>query len=64
MLNWIIKFFTAAVLAHALFLWVGPQIVMSKLDKDLERARTEYRPECGERWVEGLFIPTPPVLVM
>ena len=64
MLNWIIKFFTAAVLSHGFLLWIGPYIVMSKLDKDLERARTEYRPECGERWVEGVVYSTPPVLAM
>ena len=59
MLNWIIKFITAAVLSHAFFLWVGPHIVMSKLDKNLKRAQTEYRPECGERWVEGVFYVNP-----
>ena len=62
MLNWIIKFITAAVLSHAFFLWVGPHIVMSKLDKNLKRAQTEYRPECGERWVEGVFYVTPDCL--
>ena len=56
MLNWIIKFITAAVLSHAFFLWVGPHIVMSKLDKNLKRAQTEYRPECGERWVEVFYV--------
>ena len=63
MLNWIIKFITAAVLSHALFLWVGPHIVMSKLDKNLKRAQTEYRPECGERWVEGVFYVNPAGIV-
>ena len=62
MLNWIIKFITAAVLSHAFFLWVGPHIVMSKLDKNLKRAQTEYRPECGERWVEGVFYVNPDCL--
>ena len=62
MLNWIIKFFTAAVLSHGFLLWIGPYIVMSKLDKDLERARTEYRPECGERWVEGVVYSNPACL--
>ena len=62
MLNWIIKFITAAVLSHAFFLWVGPHIVMSKLDKNLKRAQTEYRPECGERWVEGVFYVNPACL--
>ncbi len=59
MLNRIIKFITAAVLSHAFFLWVGPHIVMSKLDKGLKRAQTEYRPECGERWVEGVIYSNP-----
>ena len=62
MLNWIIKFITAAVLSHAFFLWVGPHIVMSKLDKGLKRAQTEYRPECGERWVEGVIYSNPDCL--
>ena len=62
MLNWIIKFITAAVLSHAFFLWVGPHIVMSKLDKNLKRAQTEYRPECGERWVEGVIYSNPDCL--
>ena len=62
MLNWIIKFITAAVLSHAFFLWVGPHIVMSKLDKGLKRAQTEYRPECGERWVEGVIYTNPDCL--
>ena len=62
MLNWIIKFITAAVLSHAFFLWVGPHIVMFKLDKDLKRAQTEYRPECGERWVEGVIYSNPDCL--
>ena len=62
MLNWIIKFITAAVLSHAFFLWVGPHIVMSKLDKGLKRAQTEFRPECGERWVEGVFYVNPDCL--
>ena len=62
MLNWIIKFITAAVLSHAFFLWVGPHIVMSKLDKGLKRAQTEYRPECGERWVEGIIYSNPDCL--
>jgi len=35
---------------------------MSKLDKDLERARTEYRPECGDRWVEGVVYSNPACL--
>ena len=62
MLNWIIKFITAAVLSHAFFLWVGPHIVMSKLDKGLKRVQTEYRPECGERWVEGVIYSNPDCL--
>ena len=62
MLNWIIKFITAAVLSHAFFLWVGPHIVMAKLDKGLKKAQTEYRPECGERWVEGVIYPNPDCL--
>ena len=62
MLDWIIKFITAAVLSHAFFLWVGPHIVMSKLDKGLKRAQTEYRPECGERWVEGVIYSNPDCL--
>ena len=62
MLNWIIKFITAAVLSHGFFLWVGPHIVMSKLDKGLKRAQTEYRPECGERWVEGVIYSNPDCL--
>ena len=62
MLNWIIKFITAAVLSPAFFLWVGPHIVMSKLDKGLKRAQTEYRPECGERWVEGVIYSNPDCL--
>ena len=62
MLNWIIKFITAAVLSHAFFLWVGPHIVMFKLDKDLKRVQTEYRPECGERWVEGVVYSNPDCL--
>jgi len=62
MLNWIIKFITAAVLSHAFFLWVGPHIVMYKLDKDLKRAQTEYRPECGERWVAGVVYSNPDCL--
>ena len=62
MLNWIIKFITAAVLSHAFFLWIGPHIVMSKLDKGLKRAQTEYRPECGERWVEGVIYSNPDCL--
>ena len=62
MLNWIIKFITASVLSHAFFLWVGPHIVMFKLDKDLKRAQTEYRSECGERWVEGVVYPNPDCL--
>ena len=35
---------------------------MSKLDKNLKRAQTEYRPECGERWVEGVFYVNPDCL--
>ena len=62
MLNWIIKCITAAVLSHAFFVWVGPHIVMFKLDKDLKRAQTEYRPECGERWVEGVIYSNPDCL--
>ena len=62
MLNWIIKFITAAVLSHAFFLWVGPHIVMSKLDKGLKKAQTEYRAECGERWVEGVIYSNPDCL--
>ena len=62
MLNWIIKSITAAVLSHGFFLWIGPYIVMTKLDKDLERARTEYRSECGERWVEGVIYSNPDCL--
>ena len=62
MLNWTIKFITAAVLSHAFFLWVGPHIVMAKLDKSLKKAQTEYRPECGERWVEGVIYTNPDCL--
>ena len=35
---------------------------MSKLDKGLKRAQTEYRPECGERWVEGVIYSNPDCL--
>jgi len=62
MLNWIIKSTAAAVLSHGFFLWIGPYIVMTKLNKDLERARTEFRPECGERWVEGIVYSNPACL--
>ena len=62
MQNWIFKSTLAAVLSHGFFLWIGPYIVMTKLDKDLERARTEYLPECGERWVEGIVYSNPACL--
>ena len=62
MQNWIFKSTLAAVLSHGFFLWIGPYIVMTKLDKYLERARTEYLPKCGERCVEGIVYSNPACL--
>jgi len=37
--NWIIKFLGTAILIHGLLIWTGPEIVMRKLDRDLEAAK-------------------------
>ena len=59
--NWIIKFLGTAILIHGLLIWTGPEIVMRKLDRDLEAAKI-FESECGERWVDGIFYINPSCL--
>tara|TARA_B110001454_G_scaffold36310_1_gene35831 strand:- start:196 stop:735 length:540 start_codon:yes stop_codon:yes gene_type:complete len=59
--NWIIKFLGTAILIHGLLIWIGPEIVMRKLDRDLEAAKI-FESECGERWVDGIFYINPSCL--
>jgi uncharacterized membrane protein len=59
--NWIIKFLGTAILIHGLLIWTGPEIVMRKLDRDLEEAKI-FVSECGERWVDGIFYINPSCL--
>ena len=47
----IAKVVISAIIIHALLLWVGPEIVMRKLDSDLEAAKT-FVEECGEEAAE------------
>jgi len=54
----IAKVVISAIIIHALLLWVGPEIVMRKLDSDLEAAKT-FVEECGERWVDGVVYTNP-----
>ncbi|MBT3676985.1 MAG: DUF1254 domain-containing protein [Candidatus Marinimicrobia bacterium] len=42
-------------------MWVGLEIVVRKLDRDLEAAKT-YVEECGERWKNGVFYINPSCL--
>ena len=48
------KHSSSAILIHGLLIWTGPEIVMRKLDRDLEAAKI-FESECGERWVDGIF---------
>ncbi len=59
MKNSIIKFILAFIVSQSFFLWVGPRLVMLKLDKDLEVARINFREECGHRWVDGVIYSNP-----
>ena len=59
MINWVLKFIISLVLSQSFFLWVGPRLVMAKLDKDLHESRTNSREECGKRWVDGIIYPDP-----
>lgn len=56
--NWMIKFLGTAIVVHGLLIWAGPEIVMRKLDKDLEAAKL-FESECGERWVDGIVYANP-----
>ncbi len=58
MTKFIAKVVISAIMIHALLLWVGPEIVMRKLDSDLEAAKT-FVEECGERWVDGVVYANP-----
>ena len=55
----IIKFILSFIISQSFFLWVGPRLVMLRLDKDLEGARINYREECGHRWVDGVIYSNP-----
>ena len=59
MKNLIIKFIVSFIVSQSFFLWVGPRLVMLRLDKDLEGARINYREECGHRWVDGVIYSNP-----
>jgi len=59
MKNLIIKFILSFIISQSFFLWVGPRLVMLRLDKDLEGARINYREECGHRWVDGVIYSNP-----
>jgi uncharacterized membrane protein len=61
MANWILKFLGTTLLTHGLLIWAGPEIVMRKLDSDLEAAKV-FSSECGERWVDGVFYINPSCL--
>ena len=59
MKNLIATFVLSFILSHGLFLWIGPRLVMLKLDKDLEESRINFREECGQRWVDGIIYSDP-----
>ena len=59
MINWVLKFIISLVLSRSFFLWIGPRLVMAKLDKDLHESRINFREECGKRWVDGIIYPDP-----
>ena len=59
MKNLIVTFVLSFILSHGLFLWIGPRLVMLKLDKDLEESRINFREECGKRWVDGIIYSDP-----
>ena len=59
--KWITKLLGTAILTHGFLIWIGPEIVMRKLDRDLEAAKT-YVEECGERWKNGVFYINPSCL--
>ena len=59
MINWVLKFIISLVLSQSFFLWIGPRLVMAKLDKDLHESRINFREECGKRWVDGIIYPDP-----
>ena len=59
MKNLIVTFVLSFILSHGLFLWIGPRLVMLKLDKDLEESRINFREECGQRWVDGIIYSDP-----
>ena len=59
MKNLIIKFILSFIISQSFFLWMGPRLVMLRLDKDLEAARINYREECGHRWVDGVIYSNP-----
>ena len=59
MKNLIIKFILSFIISQSFFLWMGPRLVMLRLDKDLEAARINYREECGHRWVDGIIYSNP-----
>ncbi len=58
MVKWFLKLLATAIILHSLLLWLGPELVMRKLDRDLEAAKT-YIEECGERWVHGVVYVNP-----
>ena len=57
--NLIIKFILSFIISQSFFLWIGPRLVMSKLDKDLKESRINFREECGQRWVDGVIYSDP-----
>ena len=59
--KWITKLLGTAILTHGFLIWIGPEIVMRKLDRDLEAAKM-YVEECGERWKNGVFYINPSCL--
>ena len=59
MKNLITKFILSFIISQSFFLWIGPRLVMSKLDKDLEESRINFREECGQRWVDGVIYSDP-----
>ena len=58
MKNCLYKVLISTVMTHAFLVWIGPEIVMRKLDRDLESAKI-FRSECGERWVDGIVYTNP-----
>ncbi|MBC8346473.1 MAG: DUF1254 domain-containing protein [Candidatus Marinimicrobia bacterium] len=56
--KWILKLFGAAISTHVLLISIGPEIVMRKLDRDIEASKT-YIERCGDRWVDGIVYTNP-----